>query len=145
VIVDLIPTVGGTLAAIPIVLFAANHSLTAGIVTLIVCAIYSQSELHVLMPFIASRTVRISGTLTFLAVLIGVAVGNLIDGPFGGFAAALLAVPTAGALQIVVREIWRSTALAPPDSPFSPSGVPAPGDGTDGESQPQPGRTLTGT
>ncbi len=145
VVVDLIPTVGGTLAAIPIVLFAANHSLTAGIVTFIVCAIYSQLELHVLMPIIANRTVQISGTLTFLAVLIGVAVGNLIDGPFGGFAAALLAVPTAGALQIVVREIWRSTAPAPPDSPFSPADVPSPRDGMSEQSQPQPGRTLTGT
>jgi predicted PurR-regulated permease PerM len=128
VIVDLIPTVGGALAAIPIVLFAVSHSLTAGIVTFVVCATYIELELHVLAPVITSKTMRVSATLTFLAVLIGVSVGNLIDGPFGGFAAALLAVPTAGALQIVAREIWMSTAPPPGPGPFAqPASAPSSG------------------
>ncbi len=115
IIVDLIPTVGGTLAAIPIVLFAISHSLTAGIVTLVVCAIYIEIELHILNPILVSKTMKVNGTFTFLAVLIGVSLGNLIEGPFGGFAAALLAVPTAGALQIVLTEIWRATTPAEPE------------------------------
>lgn len=126
VVVDLIPTVGGTLAAIPIVLFAASHSLTAGIVTLVVCAIYIEIELHVLTPVIVSRTMRVNGTVTFLAVLIGVSVGNLIVGPFGGLAAALLAVPTAGALQIVMTEFWWRTApVVEPELSAQPADAPA--------------------
>jgi hypothetical protein len=29
---------------------------------------------------------------------------------FGGFVAALIAIPTAGAIQVIVGEIWRATA-----------------------------------
>ena len=44
--VDFLPMVGGALAGIPTVLFAAGHSLTAGIVTLAVFLIYPQVENH---------------------------------------------------------------------------------------------------
>jgi hypothetical protein len=35
--------------------------------------------------------------------------------------AALIAIPTAGAIQVVTREIWQATA--PPDQPGTPSAV----------------------
>jgi len=47
-------------------------------------------------------------------VLIGASLGSLIGGLFGSFVAALLAIPTAGALQVLAREIWQATA---PDQP----------------------------
>ena len=47
-------------------------------------------------------------------MLIGASLGSLIGGLFGSFVAALLAIPTAGALQVLAREIWRATA---PDQP----------------------------
>jgi predicted PurR-regulated permease PerM len=106
-LVDFLPVIGGALAGIPTVLFATAHSLTAGIVTLIVFLIYTQVENHILNPIIMSKTVRISPLLVLLAVLVGASLGALVGGVFGGFVAALLAIPAAGAFQVIVREAWR--------------------------------------
>ena len=45
----------------------------------------------------------------------------------GGFVTALISIPAAGALQILVRELWQSTAPdGPPDGePTSPTGIEA--------------------
>jgi predicted PurR-regulated permease PerM len=109
-LVDFLPIVGGALACIPIVLFAFSHSVTAGIVTLVVFIVYTQVENHILNPLVMSRTVKISPLLVLLSVVIGYSIGSWIDGLFGGFVAALLAIPTAGAIQILGREAWRATA-----------------------------------
>ncbi len=113
-LVDFLPMIGGALAGIPTVLFAFIHSLTAGIITLVVFLVYTQVENHILNPVIMSRTVRINPLLVLLAVLIGASLGSLVGGLFGGFVAALLAIPVAGALQVLVREAWTATAYKPP-------------------------------
>jgi predicted PurR-regulated permease PerM len=114
-LVDFLPMIGGALAGIPTVLFAATHSLTAGIITLVVFLVYTQVENHVLNPVIMSRTVRINPLLVLLAILVAASIGAWIGGLFGGFVAALLAIPAAGALQVIAAEIWRATA--PPAGP----------------------------
>jgi predicted PurR-regulated permease PerM len=118
-LVDFLPMIGGALAGIPTVIFAAFHSLSAGIATLVVFLVYTQIENHVLNPVVMSRTVKINPLLVLLAVLVGAELGNLVGGLFGGFVAALLAIPAAGALQVLVRELWRATA-APPSPDQSP-------------------------
>ena len=117
-LVDFLPMIGGALAGIPTVLFAFTHSITAGIVTAIVFLVYQQVENHILNPVIMSKTVRISPLLVLLAVLVGASLGSLVGGLFGGFVAALLAIPLAGALQVLVREAWQATA--PPSEPGDP-------------------------
>jgi predicted PurR-regulated permease PerM len=109
-LVDFLPMVGGALAGIPVVLFALADSITAGLITLAVFAIYTQVENHVLNPVIMSRTVRINPLLVLVSILVGASLGSWIGGIFGGFVAALLAIPVAGAIQVIVREMWRSTA-----------------------------------
>jgi hypothetical protein len=119
-LVDFLPMIGGALAGIPTVLFAAAHSLTAGIVTLVVFLVYTQVENHILNPVIMSRTVKINPLLVLLSILVAASIGSWIGGLFGGFVAALLAIPAAGALQVIVTETWRATALpsaAPPPVP----------------------------
>jgi predicted PurR-regulated permease PerM len=59
-LVDFLPMVGGALAAIPTVLFALGHSLTAGIVTAAVFIAYQQVENHMLNPVVMSRTVKVN-------------------------------------------------------------------------------------
>ena len=113
-LVDFLPMIGGALAGIPTVLFAFTHSLTAGIATAVVFLVYTQVENHILNPVIMSKTVRINPLLVLIAVLVGASLGSLVDGLFGGFVAALLAIPAAGALQVLVRELWRVTAWRPP-------------------------------
>jgi predicted PurR-regulated permease PerM len=112
-LVDFLPMIGGALAGIPTVLFATAHSLTAGIVTLVVFLAYTQIENHVLNPVIMSRTVRINPLLVLVSILVAASLGSWIGGLFGGFVAALLAIPAAGAAQVIVTEIWRDTAPPP--------------------------------
>jgi predicted PurR-regulated permease PerM len=123
-LVDFLPMIGGALAGIPTVLFAAAHSLTAGIITLIVFLVYTQVENHVLNPIVMSRTVKVNPLLVLVSILVGASIGSLIGGIFGAFVAALLAIPAAGAIQVLVREIWQQTA-APQPAEATASGPPA--------------------
>ena len=110
-LVDFLPMIGGALAGIPTVAFAFfTEGTAAGIVTLIVFMVYTQVENHVLNPIIMSKTVKISPLLVLVSVLVGAEVGAWIGGIFGGFVAALLSIPAAGALQVIVAEAWRLSA-----------------------------------
>jgi predicted PurR-regulated permease PerM len=116
-LVDFLPMIGGALAGIPTVLFALAHSFTAGVVTLVVFLAYTQIENHILNPVVMSRTVSVSPLLVLLAILVGASLGSWLGGTAGAFVAALIAIPTAGALQVITREIWRATAPQPPALP----------------------------
>jgi predicted PurR-regulated permease PerM len=116
-LVDFLPMIGGALAGIPTVLFAATHSLTAGVITLVVFLVYTQVENHILNPIVMSKTVRVNPLLVLLSILIGASIGDWIGGTFGAFVAALLAIPAAGALQVITREVWQETATPQPVSP----------------------------
>jgi predicted PurR-regulated permease PerM len=105
-LVDFLPMIGGLLAGVPTVVLAGLHSLPAGIVTLIVFLVYQQVENHLLNPVIMSRTVRLNPLWVMLAVLLGAEIGNLVGSVFGGLVGALLAVPAAGAIQVIARDIW---------------------------------------
>jgi predicted PurR-regulated permease PerM len=121
-LVDFLPMIGGALAGIPTVLFATAHSLTAGIVTLVVFLAYTQIENHILNPVIMSRTVRINPLLVLVSILVGASIGSWVGGLFGGFVAALLAIPAAGAAQVIVAELWQDTAPGGVlDTPAGPS------------------------
>jgi predicted PurR-regulated permease PerM len=113
-LVDFLPMIGGALAGIPTVLFAAGHSLTAGIITAAAFIGYQQLENHVLNPVVMSRTVNVNPLLVLVSVLIGSSIGDWLGGLFGAFVAALLSIPCAAALQIIVRELWRATAPGGP-------------------------------
>jgi predicted PurR-regulated permease PerM len=109
-LVDFLPMIGGALAGIPTVIFALGHSLLAGLVTAAVFLAYTQLENHVLNPVVIGRTARVSPLLVLLSVLVGTSIGAWLGGAFGAFVAALVSVPLAGALQIVIRELWKATA-----------------------------------
>lgn len=118
-LVDFLPMIGGALAGIPTVLFAAGHSLTSGIVTAAVFVAYQQLENHVLNPIVMSRTVKVNPLLVLVSILIGGSIGDWVGGTFGAFAAALLSIPIAAAIQIVARDLWRATAPGGPLDPGS--------------------------
>ena len=95
---DLIPLVGATLGAIPTIGVAFLHSTTAGVGMLIFYVIYQQFENHVLQVAIMSKTVHINQLFVLVSVLIGV---ELL-----GFLGALLAIPAAGVIQVIARDLW---------------------------------------
>jgi predicted PurR-regulated permease PerM len=95
---DLIPMVGATLGAIPTVLVAFLHSTPVGIATLIFYVVYQQFENHVLQVTVMSRTVDVNPLTVLVSVLAGI--------ELFGFLGALLAIPVAGVIQVVVRNIY---------------------------------------
>jgi predicted PurR-regulated permease PerM len=106
---DLIPLIGATLGAIPTVGLAFLHSTTAGIVMLIFYVVYQQFENHVLQPTVMSRTVQVNPLTVLISVLIGV--------ELYGFLGALLAIPVAGIVQVVARNLWDERHGAPKEVP----------------------------
>jgi predicted PurR-regulated permease PerM len=123
-LVDFLPMIGGALAGIPTVLFATTHSLRDGIIMAIAFVAYQQLENHVLNPLVMSKTVKVNPLLVLLSVLFGTSLGDWVGGIFGGFVAALLSIPCAAALQVIIREIWRATEPAdhiPAPPPPEPS------------------------
>ena len=95
---DLIPMVGATLGAIPTIGLSFVHSPVAGFVSLGFYIAYQQFENHVLQVQIMSRTVNVNPLTVLLSVLAGV--------ELFGFLGALLAIPVAGILQVVLRDIY---------------------------------------
>jgi len=95
---DLIPLVGATLGAIPTIAVAFLSSPTDGIAAVIFYVVYQQFENHLLQPTVMSRTVDINP----LGVLVSVLVGVDLFGILG----ALLAIPAAGVLQVIVRNLY---------------------------------------
>lgn len=109
-LVDFLPTIGGALAGFPTVLFAAIHSLSAGIVMLVVFLVVMLLQNHVLYPVIMSKTVKLNPLVVFVAILVGAELGSWVSGIFGGLVGVLLAVPTAATIQVIVKEFWSSSA-----------------------------------
>jgi predicted PurR-regulated permease PerM len=99
-ILDLIPLAGATIAAIIVGVVAFLHSIVAGIVVVVFFIVYQQVENHLLQPVVYGRTVQLSP----LAVLISVLIGAELAGVLG----ALAAIPVAGSIQVILREILRS-------------------------------------
>ncbi len=101
-IFDLIPLAGATIALIIVGAIAFLHSIAAGIVVVAFFIIYQQLENHILQPVIYGKTVKLSPLTVLIAVLIGAALAGIIG--------ALAAIPIAGAIQVVIRDILRVRA-----------------------------------
>ena len=99
---DLIPLIGATLGAIPTIALAFLHSTPAGIAAIIFYIVYQQFENHVLQVTIMSRKVDVNPLAVLISVLAGV--------ELFGFLGALLAIPAAGIIQVVVRNLYDERA-----------------------------------
>ena len=96
-ILDLVPNIGATLAGALIAVVALSVSLEALIVFLIVIVVYQQIENYILQPTIIGKAAKVSGFTVLASVL---AFGALF-----GLIGAIIAVPIAAALQIVLEEL----------------------------------------
>jgi predicted PurR-regulated permease PerM len=97
-ILDLIPLAGATLAAIIVstVVLIETDWLRCVIVIAFFVA-YQQFENHVLQPLVYGRTVQLSPLAVLCAVLIGAELAGILG--------ALIAIPVAGSLLAVAREV----------------------------------------
>jgi predicted PurR-regulated permease PerM len=97
-IVDLIPLVGATLGAVVATIAGFIHSVPAGIVLIIFFVEYQQLENHLLQPVILSRTVKLNPLTVLVAILVFVELAGVLG--------ALLAIPVAGIVQVIIRDVW---------------------------------------
>jgi len=96
-VLDLIPLAGATIAGIIVVAVAFLHSVPAGIIAAVFVIVYQQIENHFLQPVIYGRTVQLSPLVVLIAVLIGAALAGILG--------ALAAIPVAGTIQVIVRDV----------------------------------------
>jgi predicted PurR-regulated permease PerM len=95
-LLDLIPQVGATVAAVILVLVGLTVSTEAAIAMAIIQLIYQQVENYIIYPLVYRTAVSLSPLTTVAAVLIA---GALL-----GVAGAILAVPFAAVIKIVIHE-----------------------------------------
>lgn len=94
---DLIPLIGATIGAILVTSVAFLESLPIGIACLVFYICYQQIENYLIYPRIMKRTVDVPPTAVIIAALLG---GALL-----GVVGALLAIPTAAAVSLILTEV----------------------------------------
>lgn len=96
-VMEVIPVIGPIISAIPPILIALTISplLSLGVVAMYF--VIQQLENHLIVPQVMKRAVGLNPLIVILAIAIG---SRLL-----GFAGALLAVPIAVVLQIIVTEV----------------------------------------
>ena len=96
-VLDLVPLVGATLATVVAAGVALSEGLFPCLVVLAVFIVYQQVENHFLQPLIYGRTVELSPLMVLISILLA--------GSIAGIIGALIAIPIAGSLQVVVSEL----------------------------------------
>ncbi len=117
----LIPLVGATIGGVIILIVTLFTDFPqATIIYGVFLIFYQQFENNVLQPFVYKRTVNVPP----LAVIVAILAGSSILGVVG----ALVAIPIAAALQIVLREFYGEEPQGPPasDPPDDPDPEPEP-------------------
>jgi predicted PurR-regulated permease PerM len=122
---SLIPLVGATIAAVLIGIVTLFENFpTATIIWAVWAIVYQQFENHVIQPQIQKRTVNVHPFITIVAVLFGATLLGVLG--------ALVAIPIAASIQILLREYvdLRTMSIKRPDEgdeeppPEPPAGGP---------------------
>jgi predicted PurR-regulated permease PerM len=106
---DIIPFVGGYVASVPAIVAVSSSGTGAVIIVFILMFAYQEFESRILVPRVYGKVLRLPPAVVLLSLLIG---GTLM-----GIVGALLALPIAAGLQMVVRELRvELPGAAPPDA-----------------------------
>src|ERR1700734_1891835 len=96
-LLDLIPVIGSTIGGAIVSLVALTVSLPVAIATLAFYIAYRLAEDYLIVPRVMGRTVEVPAVVTVVAVLLG---GTLM-----GLIGALVAIPAAAALRLLLNEV----------------------------------------
>jgi predicted PurR-regulated permease PerM len=108
-ITDLIPNIGATLGAIPVVGVALFESWWKGLIMLIVIIVYQQAENSIITPKVFQKAIDLHPMLSFVTVL--------FFGALFGVIGTLLALPITAAIRIVLEERRRTGTSSVPAPP----------------------------
>ena len=97
-ILDVIPMIGATIGAVVVSAIAFATDWKIGVACVIFYAVYQQLENYVLYPRVMSKSVDIPGAVTVIAAIVGAGLLGVVG--------ALLAIPTAAAILLIVREVF---------------------------------------
>jgi predicted PurR-regulated permease PerM len=97
-ILDFIPLIGATIGAVLVSLVGVATSPATGVACVVFYVVYQQVENYLIYPRVMSSSVNVPGIVTVVAVLVG---GSLL-----GVVGAMLAIPTAAAVLLLVREVF---------------------------------------
>lgn len=116
----IIPLVGATIGSVPAIAVALIvGGWVKALILLVVVIVYQQIEGAFIQPTILGRVVSLPPLIIFLSVLIGAKLMGIIG--------ALLAVPVAGIVQIILRELLADDSAPDVDlPPIAPDEVPPP-------------------
>jgi predicted PurR-regulated permease PerM len=95
-LLDVIPMIGATIGAVIVCAIAFATDPKTGIIAVIFYIAYQQVENYLIYPRVMSRSVEIPGALTVIAALIGATLLGVVG--------ALLAIPTAASVLLLVKE-----------------------------------------
>src|SRR5215211_6902469 len=96
-VLDLVPLVGATLGGVLLVIVGLFVEPWKAVVLLIFVLIYQQVESNFLQPIVYSKAVQLNGLVILIALLVG---GQLL-----GIPGALLAIPVAEIIRILITEL----------------------------------------
>ncbi|HEY2277045.1 MAG TPA: AI-2E family transporter [Streptosporangiaceae bacterium] len=96
-ILDLIPVVGSTVGGFIVTLIALTVSLPVAIATLAFYVAYRLAEDYLIVPRIMARSVELPAVVSLVAVLLG---GVLL-----GIVGALVAIPVAAGIRVILNEV----------------------------------------
>jgi predicted PurR-regulated permease PerM len=121
-LLDLIPLVGATLGGALLVIVGLFVEPWKAVVLLIFVLVYQQVESNLLQPLVYSQAVQLNGLVILIALLVG---GQLL-----GIPGALLAIPVAEIIRIVITEVgaYRRAEQGTSETAVAPSPPPATSD-----------------
>lgn len=96
-LLDLVPVVGSLIAGALVALAAFTVSVPVGVATIAYFVAYKLAEDYVLTPKVFGKVLRLPALVTVCAILLG---GALL-----GLVGALIALPTAAAIMLIVQEV----------------------------------------
>jgi predicted PurR-regulated permease PerM len=100
VVIELVPYVGPIVATLVVGCVALTEGATPALISVGLLLVYHMIEGHTLRPWLYGRAVQLSP----LAVLVAILLGTEIAGILG----ALVAIPVAGSIQVLISEIMRA-------------------------------------
>ena len=132
-VLGIIPFLGSVLGGVLVVSATfLTSGLKAGIIALVIFVAYQQVENHVLQPVVQRKTIKMSPLVIAVVMLIGTALWGLMG--------ALLSLPIAGAIQVLLEDrLARRQARWQIGPPLAPPPTPAELPPADG-GQPLPAR-----
>jgi predicted PurR-regulated permease PerM len=96
-IIELVPYLGPLVATIVVVAVALTVGLTQALIALALLLVYHAFEGHALRPLLYGRAVQLSPLVVLVAILLGTEIAGILG--------ALLAIPVAGSVQVILREL----------------------------------------